>query len=256
MPTRSKKKAPARKPAKVKNPLARDVETILATLKRLGTKKGRDEMGPRYGIVTNKAFGVAMRDIQEVARPLGKNHELAQELWETGWYEARLLCSFVGDPARVTPAEMDRWCRDFDNWGMCDTICFNLWDRTPHAFAKVEQWAKSEEEFIKRAAFALLACLAGHDKTSSNDKFLRCLPLVERAARDDRNFVKKGVSWALRGVGRRNAQLNVAATELAERLAGSSERAERWVGKEALRDFAKVAQRKPGPVRTKGRKAL
>ena len=152
-----------------------------------------------------------------------------------------MLTAFVAEPARVTPAQMDRWCRDFDNWAICDTLCFHLFDRTPHAWAKVAQWSDKREEFVKRAAFALLASLAGHDKHSGDEAFAQCLPLVERAATDERNFVKKGVSWALRGVGRRSPPLHAAAVAVARRLADSPEAAARWVGKDALRDLTSPA---------------
>jgi 3-methyladenine DNA glycosylase AlkD len=149
-----------------------------------------------------------------------------------------MVASFVDEPALVTPAQMDRWCRDFDNWGICDTVCFFLFDRTPHAWRKVEKWARRRDEFGKRAAFALLASLALHDRDTGDAPFLRCLPLVERAATDERNFVKKGVSWALRAVGRRNRALNRAALTVARRLSASPEAAARWVGKDALGDLA------------------
>lgn len=168
---------------------------------------------------------------------LGRNNELSDALWKTGAYEARLLACFVGEPARVTPALMDRWCRDFDSWAVCDTACFHLFDRTPHAWRKVEQWGRRREEFIKRAGFVLLACLAAHDKNAEDKAFARLLPFIERGAADDRNFVKKGVNWALRHIGRRSAGLNAAAVAVARRLADSPGAAPRWVGKDALREL-------------------
>jgi 3-methyladenine DNA glycosylase AlkD len=152
-----------------------------------------------------------------------------------------MLTSFVDEPARVTPAQMDRWCRDFDNWGICDTVCFHLFDRTPYAFDKVVLWSTRRDEFVKRAAFALLASVALHDKRADDSRFVRCLPLIEAAATDERNFVKKGVSWALRAVGRRNAALNVAAVAAARRLSASPEAAAQWVGKDALRELTRLA---------------
>lgn len=134
---------------------------------------------------------------------------------------------------------MDRWCRDFDNWGVVDTLCFKLFDRTPHAWAKVTQWAAKRGEFQKRAAFALLASLAGHDKTSGDAPFIDGLRLIEQAADDDRNFVKKGVNWALRRIGTRNAALRAAAIETATRLASSPQPSARWNGKDALRELNK-----------------
>jgi len=229
---------PSRTTATANKKAAPDVETIVATLKRLGTKANRDGMA-RYAIPSDKAFGVSVGQIKDLGKKLGRNHELALQLWETGWYEARMLTAFVADPAQVTPAEMDRWCKDFDNWAICDTLCFHLWDHTPHAFRKIEQWAKRRDEFVKRAAFALLASVALHDKKANDDVFLRCLPLIEAAAIDNRNFVKKGVSWGLRGIGKRNDKLKTAVVVLAKRLSESDEPAARWVGKDALRDLRK-----------------
>ena len=210
------------------------VERALAWLRRRGNAHDREGMA-RYGIKATKVFGVSVNAIQKLAKELGPSHELAAALWETGWYEARLLAAFVDEPARVTAPQMDRWVRDFENWADCDTVCFKLFDRTPHAFRKVEQWADRREEFVKRAAFALLASLALHDRTSGDEPFLKGLRLIERAAGDDRNFVKKGVNWALRAIGGRSADLNTAAVAVARRLADSPAPAPRWVGKDALR---------------------
>lgn len=213
---------------------------VLAALEELAEARIRDGL-PRYGIATaDKVLGVAMANIQKVAKRFGLDHELAGALWNSGVYEARLMTAYVGDPAQVTPAEMDRWAREFDNWGTCDTLCFSLWDRSPHAFAMVDRWATDEAEFVKRSAFALLASLALHDKKGGDAPFLARLPLIEGAARDDRNFVKKGVSWALRAIGQKKSPaLKAAARELAARLAASADKTERWVGKDAAREFAR-----------------
>jgi 3-methyladenine DNA glycosylase AlkD len=219
-------------------PLADRVAEVLTWLERRGTKRNREGMA-RYAIVAPKVFGVSMTTMKELAKHLGKDHELAAALWETGWYEARMLTSFVDDPALVTPAQMDRWARDFDNWAICDTVCFHLFDRTPHAWRKVEQWSKRRDEFVKRAAFALLAALALHDKRAADASFFETLPLIERAADDERNFVKKGVSWALRGIGSRNATLHASALTLAQRLAESPNAAARWVGKDTIKDITR-----------------
>jgi 3-methyladenine DNA glycosylase AlkD/uncharacterized protein YdhG (YjbR/CyaY superfamily) len=219
------------------------VNDILAQLKRLASKAHRDGLA-RYGLPADNALGVPMNKIQKLAKELGRDHGLAEALWNTGVYEARLLACYVAEPDKVTPAEMDRWRATFDNWGTCDTVCFVLWDRTPHAFAKVKEWSRLDDEFGKRAAFALLASLAGHDKTSPDANFARCLPLIEKAATDDRNFVKKGVSWALRSLGRRSPELHAEALSLATRLAESPNAAARWIGKDAMRDLTK-----PGVLR-------
>jgi 3-methyladenine DNA glycosylase AlkD len=213
-----------------------DVQDALSWLERKSTKRDRDNL-KRFGINANKAFGVSVANIQILAKRLGHSHELALALWKTGWYEARMLTSFVDEPARVTPAQMDRWCRDFDNWGICDTVCFHLFDRTPHAWDKVAQWHDKKEEFVKRAAFALIAGLSLHDKQSGDEPFIESLRYIERGAPDERNFVKKGVSWALRVLGRRNAALNAAAVDVSRRLAASPEPAARWIGKGAVKEL-------------------
>jgi 3-methyladenine DNA glycosylase AlkD/uncharacterized protein YdhG (YjbR/CyaY superfamily) len=215
------------------------VNLIVEELRRLGNPRIRDEMGPRYGIHTNKAFGVPVGKLRELAKRLGRDHELAAALWKTGWYDARMLATLVDVPAQVTPTQMERWCKDFDNWGICDTACFHLFDKTPHAFAKVGQWARRKEEFVRRGAFALLASLALHDKKSDDGPFARCLPLVERASNDERNFVKKAVSWALRSMACRSPALHAESTSLAQRLAASDHSTERWIGKDVLRDITR-----------------
>jgi len=216
--------------------LRAQVRAALAALEAKSTKRDRENLA-RFGITANKAFGVSIANIQALAKRLGRSHDLAGALWKTGWYEARLLTSFVDEPSRVTPAQMDRWCRDFDNWGICDTVCFHLFDRTPHAWSKVVQWHDRRAEFVKRAAFALLASLALHDKRTGDEPFIESLALIERAASDERNFVKKGVSWALRLIGRRNRALNTHAVAVARRLAASPDGAARWVGKGALKEL-------------------
>jgi 3-methyladenine DNA glycosylase AlkD len=209
-----------------------DVQAVIAFLQARSTEKELANL-KRFGITTDKPIGVSMKVVQAAAKEFGRSHELAAELWKTGWYEARLLCAYVDEPERVTPAQMDRWCKDFDNWGICDTLCFVLFDRTPHAWGKVEQWADRKEEFVRRAAFALLASIAGHDKKAADQLFLDTFPLIADAASDPRDLVRKGVSWALRRIGTRNAALHKAACELAEKLAKEPET--RWVGRDAYR---------------------
>jgi 3-methyladenine DNA glycosylase AlkD len=203
----------------------------------------RDGM-TRYAIPNESALGVRMSDIQKLARKLGRDPGLARALWKTGVYEARMLCAYIDDPAQVTPARMNAQARDFDNWAVCDTLCFALWVRSPHAFAQITKWATSREEFVKRAAFALLASVALRDRSTPDAAFMKALKLVEQAADDERNFVKKGVNWALRGIGGRNLALNVAAVKLARKLAAREQAAPRWIGKDALRQLASPAARK------------
>jgi len=216
------------------------VRTALAALKRAGRKSVRDGMA-RYAISAPQAFGVPVGTIRALGKQLGRDHALALALWETGWYEARLLAAFVDDPSAVTPTQMDAWCRTFDNWAVCDTACFHLFDRTPHAFAQVRKWARAKDEFVKRAAFALLASVALHGKTTPDVEFSKVLPLCERAATDERNFVKKAVSWALRGVGRRSRALNIEAVAIARRLVESPNPAARWIGRDAFKELTSPA---------------
>lgn len=223
-------------PSNTKPAVRGQAQDALAALEAMSTKRDRENLA-RFGITANKAYGVSMANVQKLAKQLGRSHALADALWKTGWYEARLLTSFVDEPERVTAAQMDRWCRDFDNWGICDTVCFHLFDRTPHAWLKVDQWHDKEAEFVKRAAFALLASLALHDKGAANRQFVDRLPLIERAASDDRNFVKKGVSWALRLIGRRNGALNADAVKVARRLSASADSAARWIGRGAVKEL-------------------
>jgi alpha-galactosidase len=212
------------------------VAEALAWLEAHSSKAVRDGM-KRFAIPNDKALGVLMGNIQKLGKLLGRDHTLALELWKTDVYEARMLCAYVDEPGRVTLAQMDSQARDFDNWAICDTLCFALWVHTPHAFGKINKWAGHRDEFVKRAAFALLASVALKDKTAADADFLRTLPWIEKASRDERNFVKKAVNWALRGVGERNATLNKAAVVLAKKLAASREAAPRWIGKDALRQW-------------------
>jgi 3-methyladenine DNA glycosylase AlkD len=225
------------------SPIEEQVQSALAWLKSHSTKKTRQGMA-RYAIPSDHAYGVAMKDIKTLGAMIGRNHALATALWATGVYEARMLASFVGDPEDLTPAQMDRWCRDFDNWAFCDAMSFNLFDRSPHAWAKVTEWSKRRREFEKRTAFALLWSLTVHDKRAGNEPFVRGLALIEREAADERNFVKKAVNMALRAIGKRNRALNAAAVEVAGRLASSQDATARWVGKDALRELTSLGMAK------------
>ncbi len=212
------------------------VAQALVWLEQHASKSVRDGMS-RYAIPSARALGVKMGDIQKLGKRLGRDHALALALWRTGVYEAQMLCAYVDEPARVTRAQMHAQALDFDNWAVCDTLCFALWVRTPHGFAMVRKWATHRDEFVKRAAFALLASLALKDKESGDAQFLASLRLIETASSDERNFVMKAVNWALRGIGRRNAKLRKAAVALARKLAASQAATPRWIGKDALRQL-------------------
>lgn len=215
---------------------------VLQELEALGDDGYRERMAG-FAITYEKAFGVAVGELRKLSKRLGRDHALAQALWDTRWYEARLLAGMVDDPKLVTPEQMDAWRSEFDSWAVTDTLCFDLFDRTPHALAKVDEWVALEGEFDKRAGFVLLACVALHRKELPDDVFLERLPLVEGAATDPRNFVKKGVNWALRAIGsRKSPVLKAAALDCAARLAASSDATARWNGKDAVRQLTRKAQ--------------
>ena len=216
------------------------VAGVLAALQAQASARILSEMGPRDGVVTSKAMGVPMNRMLSIAKPLHPDHALAQALWDTGWYEARMVACMIDDPALVTAEQMNRWRADFDNWGIVDTVCFKLFDQVPGAAAMIAPWAGSNDEFGRRAGFALLACMALHGTGEESD-FLAGLKLIEGCATDERNFVKKGVNWALRAIGgKKSPALRAAARATAARLAASSDRTARWNGKDALRAFARA----------------
>lgn len=222
---------------------------ILEELRGMGSEEARAGMS-RYGINTADAFGVSVYELRRVAAQIGTDHELALALWETGNHEARLLACFVDDPASVTAPQMEAWAAGFDSWDICDQATTSLFDLTPHAWGKAVEWAGREEEWVKRAGFAMMAGLAVHDRKASDGDFERLLGCIERGAPDDRNFVKKAVNWALRNIGKRNAALNSAAIACAERIRDAANaragrvrggdagaRAARWVASDALREL-------------------
>jgi 3-methyladenine DNA glycosylase AlkD len=211
-------------------------EDALDRLKALGTEKGRLGMA-RYGIATERAFGVSMPNIRSVAREMVRDHAVAEALWQSEVHEARILAGFVDRPEWVTSEQMDRWTAQFDSWDVCDQICGNLWDRTPFRDEKIFRWSGDEHEFVRRAAFATIAWHAVHGKSAQTSDFLAYFPLVRDARADNRNFVRKAVSWALRQIGKRSAELHPFALALANELANSPEKAARWIGKDVIREL-------------------
>lgn len=213
-----------------------DRDEVLAWLKQQGTAATRKGMA-RYGIVAKQAYGVPMGVLLKLQKRIGVDHDLAVALWESGWYEARLMAALIGDPERVTAREMNAWAASFENWGDCDTVCFKLWDRSPHAWKKAAQWAVSPREYVKRGGFVLMACLALHDKTAPDSVFLPWLLLLERGAADERYFVKKGIIWAVRSIGGRSRGMHSASLAFSRRLATADHPVVRSVGKEGVRDL-------------------
>jgi 3-methyladenine DNA glycosylase AlkD len=239
----------SRHPPKTRSLGYKRVPTILAELRGMGSKSDREGMA-RYGINVENAFGVSVYELRKVAKRLGTDHDLALALWATGNHEARLLACFVDDPAAVTAEQTEAWAHEFDSWDICDQATTSLFDLTPHAWPKAVEWADHDEEWIRRAGFALMAGLAVHDKTAADRAFVKLLPLVERGAADDRNFVKKAVNWALRNIGKRNSTLNAAAVACARRILSAANkraggerggdpgsRAARWVAADAIREL-------------------
>ena len=191
----------------------------------------------RFGIDTTRAVGVTVTELRRFARDLGHDHELAAALWASGVHEARLLASLVDEPAMVSEAQMEAWVADLDSWDVCDGVCGNLFDRTPFALDKAVEWSSREPEFEKRAAFALMASAAVHRKDLPDAAFASLLPVIRAQAIDERNYVKKAVSWALRQIGKRSSGLNSRAVRTAERIERIDSRAARWVARDALREL-------------------
>lgn len=189
-----------------------------------------------FGIQTGQALGIPLPVLRGMAKGI-KNHNLALQLWETGIHEARMLASMVDDPKQVTPEQMEAWVKDFDSWDICDGVCGNLFDKTPYASQKAVEWCSREEEFVRRAGFAMIAWLAVHDKKAPDAFFVDLLSLIEKGAEDKRNFVKKAVNWALRQIGKRNKDLWQAAMNLCLRLQDSPIASVRWVMIDARREL-------------------
>jgi 3-methyladenine DNA glycosylase AlkD len=216
------------------------LDSILKRLQSLGDRKAVEGMA-RFGITTPKAYGVATPVLKQMAREIGKNHDLAQELWATGILEARGIAAVIDEPSRVTEKQMEQWVKDFDNWAVCDGCCMYLFDKTTFAWKKVVEWSRREKEFEKRAAFSLMAVLAVHDKTAKDKQFLSLLPIIKREAVDERNFVKKAVNWALRQIGKRNLLLNKKAIQVAKEIQKIDSRSARWIAADALRELTSSA---------------
>lgn len=191
----------------------------------------------RFGINPQSTYGVSIPNLRKIAKETGKNHELAQQLWQSGIHEAKTLAGMIDEPSMVTEKQMNDWVKGFDSWDVCDQVCSNLFDKTEFAYQKVTEWSQSDEEFIKRAAFVLMAVLAVHDKETNDREFIEFFPIIKEGATDDRNFVKKAVNWALRQIGKRNENLRKEAIKLAAEIKKIDSRAARWIATDALREL-------------------
>lgn len=208
----------------------------------------------RYGIKAKNALGISAPALKAIAKEIGKDHAIAERLWNSSIREARIVAAFIDDPKLVTGDQMERWVLDFDSWDVCDTCCLYLFDKTVYAHSKAMEWSEREEEFVKRAAFALMASLAVHNKKADDELFETFLPVIKRESTDERNFVKKAINWALRQMGKRNQTLNRAAIEAAHEIRLIDSRAARWIAADALRELTseQVQQR----LRTKTEKVM
>ena len=216
------------------SPRAAEIVALLRSL-----RSERDIAGQRrFGIAANgEQLGVSVSRLREIGRPHRRDHALALELWATGIHEARVLAAVIDDPKKITRAQMDRWARDCDNWAVTDAMAFTL-DRTDFAEAKAHAWSRRQAEFVKRAAFSVMAGMAVHRKELPDEIFLRFLPVIRREAKDERNFVRKAVNWALRQIGKRNPRLRRAAMAEARLILALDSKSARWIARDALRELA------------------
>jgi 3-methyladenine DNA glycosylase AlkD len=215
-------------------------EDIIQRLKSLSDPEAVKGMA-RFGINPENTYGVSIPHLRKIAKEVGRDHALAGELWASGIHEAKILASMIDEPKAVTEEQMEVWVRGFDSWDVCDQVCMNLFDKVPLAWQRISDWSEREEEFVKRTAYTLIACLAWHDKQAEDEKFVALLPVIVKGATDERNFVKKAVNWALRHIGKRNPELNKAAIKTAEEIRGINSKAARWIAADAIRELTSEA---------------
>ena len=191
----------------------------------------------KYGMTIEQRLGVSVPDMRKLAKEIGRDHKLALDLWRTGIAEARIVAGMVGDPAELAGEQMEDWVKGINSWDVCDQVCMNLFEKNQLAWKKIVDWSEREEEFVKRTAFSLIACLAWHDKKASDEKFIELLPVIIRGATDERNFAKKAVNWALRNIGKRNLNLNRVAINAAKEIQRLDSKAARWIAADAIREL-------------------
>ncbi len=198
----------------------------------------------RFGINTDTAFGISIYTLRSLAKEIGKDHEIAKQLWDSGIHEAKILASMVAESEKVTEELMEDWVTDFTSWDICDQVCSNLFDRTPFVYKKAIEWSMRHPEFVKRAGFVLMATVSVHDKKARDQQFTQFLPIIMREAKDERNFVKKAVNWALRQIGKRNLILNGKAIVTAHKISKMKGKGSRWIASNALRELTSVKVQK------------
>ena len=191
----------------------------------------------RFGINPKNTYGIPIPVLRKLAKEIGKNHKLAKELWESGIHEARILASIIDEPQKVTEKQMEKWVKDFDSWDVCDQVCFNLFDNTEFSYKKIFEWSRRKQEFVKRTAFALIACLAFHNKKMTDKEFEQFFSIIKKESIDDRNFVKKAVNWAIRQIGKRNMSLNKKAIKLAKEIQKIDSKSAKWIAADAIKEL-------------------
>ncbi len=209
---------------------------IIKKLKSLSNPKNVAGMA-RFGINPEKALGINIPVLRKMAKEIGKNHNLALQLWDSDLHEVRILATMIDEPEKVSPKQMDRWVLGFNSWDLCDQCCMNLFDKLPIAWEKAAKWAKEEREFTRRAGFALMSCLAWHDKQAKDKDFLKFFPLVKKYSIDERNFVRKAVNWALRQIGKRNKNLNKEAIKMAQKILKIENKTAKWIASDTIREL-------------------
>jgi len=215
-------------------------DDILKRLKSLSDPRAVEGMA-KYGITPEKTYGVSIPNLRKIAKEIGKDHEFAQKLWGSDIRETRILASMIDNPETVTEEQMEEWVKDFDYWEICDQCCQNLFIKTDFAYQKAVDWSGRDEEFIKRAGFALMAWLAFKDKKAKDEQFEKFFPIIKREATDNRNFVKKAVNWALRQIGKRNIALNMKAIETAKEIQKIESKSAKWIAQDAIKELTSDA---------------
>ena len=212
------------------------VDDVIVKLKSRARPEHLEKMA-KYGIPIEQRLCIPVPDLRKLAKEIGTDHKLAMGLWRTGIGEARMLAAMIDDPDKLTEEQMEDWVKDIDSWDICDQVCMDLFRKNQLAWEKILDWSKREEEFVKRTAFSLIASLALHDKRAADEKFHELLPTIVREAVDERNFVKKGVNWALRNIGKRNLNLNKTAVNTAKEIQRLDSKAARWIASDAIREL-------------------
>ncbi|MGA2676283.1 MAG: DNA alkylation repair protein [Methanobacterium sp.] len=213
-----------------------EYESIIQELESLSKPENVKGMA-RFGINSKNAFGVKMPELRRMSKKAGKNHELAEKLWHAGYNETKILASLIEEPKNVTEDQMDKWAIGFNSWDICDQCCINLFYKTPFVYKKIFEWSERKEEFIKRAAFTLMAVLAVHDEKATDNKFKQFYPLIIRESTDNRNYVKKAINWALRQIGKKNRNLNNESIKIAEQIREIDAKSAKWIAQNALREL-------------------